>query len=51
MKRLAALIAVVPTSAFAHGGPEGHMHPHGLEAAAVALLGFGMVWVIWRLAK
>ena len=32
----AAVSVVAPAAAFAHGGPTGHAHPHGLE---VALLG------------
>lgn len=42
----AAFVALAPLAALAHGGPEGHGHPHGLEVAilgAVALV-VALVW-------
>jgi hypothetical protein len=31
MLKIATLAALLPGVAAAHGGPEGHAHPHGLE--------------------
>jgi hypothetical protein len=36
MRKLAALAMLTPSLALAHGGPEGHAHPHGLEGLALA---------------
>ncbi|MEM1313218.1 MAG: hypothetical protein AAGI51_01595 [Pseudomonadota bacterium] len=44
MIRIALTAALVPGAALAHAGPEGHLHPHGLE---VVLLGAAAVAVIW----
>jgi len=51
MKRLALAFALIPATAFAHGGPEGHLHPHGLESAMLALAGFAVALIVWRRAK
>jgi len=51
MTRLAALLALLPASALAHGGPEGHAHPHGLEGLALAAAVLVLGWLVWRIAR
>ena len=50
MIRSALLLALAPAAAFAHAGPEGHLHPHGIE---IALLGGAAVvaLLVWRRAR
>ncbi|MGR3783597.1 MAG: hypothetical protein ACU0DT_20310 [Albimonas sp.] len=45
---LAALIALAPAAAVAHAGPEGHLHPHGVETLVFAALAVGAVWAARR---
>ncbi|SFI26420.1 hypothetical protein [Albimonas pacifica] len=47
-RTLAALIALAPAAAFAHAGPEGHLHPHGVETLAFAALAVAAVWAARR---
>ena len=49
IRTLAALsAALAPAAAFAHGGPAGHAHPHGLE---IALLGAVAAVVLFGAAR
>ncbi|MEC9432197.1 MAG: hypothetical protein VYD87_04755 [Pseudomonadota bacterium] len=48
--RLSAALAaiLVPAAAFAHAGPEGHSHPHGIETLALAALAVAAIWAARR---
>jgi|OM-RGC.v1.037681822 hypothetical protein len=49
MARIVLAAALLPTAALAHGGPEGHAHPHGLEGALIALALAAVVGIlVWR---
>jgi MYXO-CTERM domain-containing protein len=43
-----APILALPAAAFAHGGPAGHAHPHGLEIAALGALALVAIWALRR---
>lgn len=47
--RAAALAILTPAAALAHGGPEGHGHPHGLEALLLGAVAVGL-WLVLRRA-
>lgn len=47
MLKLAAFAALLPALAFAHGGPDGHAHPHGLEGLFLAAI-IGLAYLAWR---
>ncbi|MCL5777936.1 hypothetical protein M1105_13185 [Limibaculum sp. FT325] len=52
MKRLAAVLALVPSAALADGGAAGHVHPHGLEGLLIAaVLIAGALWAARSLRK
>lgn len=51
MKYLIPLALLAATPALAHGGPEGHAHPHGFEGVALALVALGVAWGVWKLVK
>lgn len=44
----AAALALSPAAAFAHAGPAGHAHPHGIETLAFAALAVAAVWAARR---
>ncbi len=50
MRRIALALAAatLASPALAHDGPAGHAHPHGLEAAGIALVVAGLGWLAWR---
>lgn len=44
MLKLAAFAALLPALAAAHGGPDGHGHPHGSEGLIlVAVVGLALL--------
>ena len=51
MTRLATLLALLPATALAHEGPEGHGHPHGLEGLALGAAALVIGWLVWRIAR
>ncbi len=51
MKYFAPLLVFTPGAAFAHDGPLGHAHPHGLESVAWALVAAAAGWLVWRLGR
>ena len=51
MKYLAPLFVAHSGPAFAHEGPIGHAHPHGLEIVAWALAAAGIGWLVWKLSR
>lgn len=52
MKTLLIPFAILAASpAFAHGGPVGHAHPHGVEGALMALVAMAVAWGVWRAVR
>ncbi|MEO0679587.1 MAG: hypothetical protein AAF192_04130 [Pseudomonadota bacterium] len=51
MTRLvSAALVLAPAAALAHAGPEGHAHPHGVEAALLALAALAVAG-LWLRAR
>ncbi|MGG7568418.1 hypothetical protein ACQ5SO_19875 [Rhodovulum sp. DZ06] len=50
MKAFAVALILAPAAALAHGGPQGHAHPHGLEGAALVALAMAG-FAAWRFIK
>lgn len=48
IQAFAALAALLPTAALAHEGPEGHLHPHGIEGLLIAAALIGGIWLFRR---
>lgn len=49
IRAAAALTAVLaPAAAFAHNGPVGHSHPHGIETVALVALAVAAIWAARR---
>ncbi|SDW19356.1 hypothetical protein SAMN05444336_101377 [Albimonas donghaensis] len=44
----ASAMGFVPAAAFAHAGPEGHAHPHGIEVVALAAIAVAAIWAARR---
>ena len=50
LRLLSAALILAPAAASAHAGPEGHLHPHGIETLILAAVA-GAALVIWRRAR
>lgn len=51
MRAALVLALLAPVAALAHAGPEGHMHPHGIEGVALALGAVAVAWFALKRAK
>ena len=51
MFRPALAAMVLSTPALAHGGPEGHAHPHGLEGLVIVVIVASVGWLIWKATR
>jgi len=51
MKYLFPLALLAAAPAFAHDGPAGHAHPHGIEGVALALVAVAVAWGVTRLVR
>ena len=51
--RAAAVLVAAssPVAAFAHAGPEGHAHPHGIEVVALAAIAVAAIWAVRRVLR
>ena len=52
MRPMLFVALLAPTAALAHGGPEGHAHPHGMEGTVLAIAAVAVVgWLIWKATR
>jgi hypothetical protein len=52
MRPMLFLAMLAPTLARAHEGPAGHAHPHGLEAAVLAVAAVAVIgWLVWKATR
>ncbi len=48
LTRLALAAILAPAAAFAHAGPAGHAHPHGIEVLALGAVAAAAIWAARR---